>query len=340
MSESQIDLAGAQQALDDAGGMPEVIPSAGSTDQVGGWQRDQQSGRFVARNQPAETPTVDVPPTEAPAVQPETPAAEETPFTHIDDATLTPELLQLKRSLQADYTRKTQEAAPWRKLSSELGVEKPEDFKDALEVYNRLRDPRNWPTIHGELADYMQQYGMTPQEASREASNQLMNLAPDTPLDPEQTYSGDGDEGYSPQIVQMLQQQQKQIADLTNSYKRDKEQQQQATQLQQVAEALTRSETAIRGQNPHYTDDDIEAIYNLMGDDGNLVGAQQRYESIIGNRVARYITSKGTVQMGQPSPVPGAGVQSEEPPRPRTPEEAHRAAMAHVAALEREEAAS
>lgn len=335
-----IDVAGATAALESQGGMPTTMPTQGTQYQPETPTLPRNAdGTFAPRASDATPPAdANAQPAPEPAATPQ--GTDDAPaFTHIDDSALTPELLQLKRSLQADYTRKTQEAAPWRKLGEELGVTEPSQFRDALEVYTRLQDPRNWPTIHQELSNYMQQYGMTPQEANAAAADQLANMAPAQDLD--EVYNVDPDVAPVVQpLMQQLQQQQQQIQQLYQSIQQDQQRREQEAQWQAVAENLTRQETHIRAQNPHYGDDEIEAIYNLVGNDGNLIAAQQRYESIIGQRVAQYIQSKAGTQAATPSPPSGPGLPAQTQDAPvGTPhdrfEQSHRAAMAHIAALER-----
>jgi len=117
------------------------------------------------------------------------------------------------------------------------------------------------------------------------------------------------------------------------------QQQRQAEELQwqTLAQGLTKAEMEIRAQNPHYSDSDIETIYNMMGQDGNLYAAQQAYESAIGARVAQYLQGKQKTQISSPGVVPGAGVLSQEQvPQPKTMEEAYRQGLAYLEAAERE----
>lgn len=338
MADTSIDVAAAQAALDAAGGMPDqfVAPTADP------WAAPEAAAP-EANTPPAPTP--DAPP--APAADPDAPPAPEADtdsdadfgsFTAIDASTLTPEQQQMQRSLQADYTRKMQEAAPWRKLAEESGISSPDEFKQAAEVFQRLQDPRNWPTIHGELTEYMQQYGMTPAQAQAAASDQLMNLAPDTP--PEPDYSGFNPAEADPSIGPLMQQIQNlsnQVASMQQATTQERTQQQQQAQWNAAAQALTAQENKILAQNPHYGEDEITAIYNLMGTDGNLAAAQQRFESMIGAQVSKYIAGKQSAADGTPVPAGGGGVIPAPAARPLTREEGHRAAMAHVAALDRAE---
>ena len=339
-----IDVAAAEAAFVERTGGTDLpaLSNGGAT------QPRNAQGQFAANTPATEAPpaaeTVQTP---EPAVTPDQ-GTDEPSFTHIDDSTLTPELLQLKRSLQADYTRKTQEAAPWRKLGGELGVESPDDFRAALQVYTQLQDPRNWPAITQELSTYMQQMGMSPQQAQVEAANQLAQFAPDTPVDPGEFDDGSG--YVHPQLLQAMQSQQQQIQQLTQHILGQEQQRQAEAQWQNVAMNLTRMEGSIRAANPHYNDGDVEAIYNLLGQDGDLHAAQQRYESLIGGRLASYLAGKEGAMATTPSPTGGGLVHTEgsQPAPGRDPnldsqanfDNAHRAAMAHIAELERLEAQS
>lgn len=76
-----------------------------------------------------EAPETPAPESEAsPQVEPE---AEDTFADRFDPQSLSPELREQYDLMRGDYTRKTQEVAPLRKLAEELGLEDPAD-KDAL----------------------------------------------------------------------------------------------------------------------------------------------------------------------------------------------------------------
>jgi len=276
---------------------------------------------------------------EAPAPAEGGQAPEETPdFTSIDDSVLSPELLAIKRSMQADYTRKTQEAAPWRKMADEFGVESPDEVRDAMALYQRISDPSSWPQLHSELSQYLEANGVAPAQAQQQASEQLADFAIQAQgVEPEAF-----DEDDDPRLAALA----KQVQEQNNAMHQlvtHLQTQQQTSELQRQAEALgehlTKQELAIRQQNPHYGDDDIAAIYNLMSEDANLTAAQQKYDSLVGAAVARYIGGKQTVANSQPAPIPGGGiVATETQERPRTLADGHKAAMEYVRQLERQEA--
>jgi hypothetical protein len=330
-----IDVAAAQAALDAAGGMPETVGAP-----VDPWLADAPPSNTPA---PAATPVADEPPVDPSATTP--PETETEPVvTSIPDEALTPELLQMKRSLQADYTRKMQEIAPYRKLGEEFGIADAEGFRQAAEVFQRLQDPRNWGQIHSELTDYMQQYGMSPAQASAAATDQLAQMAP------AEEYSYDpaeADPGTAP-VLNEVHQLRQQLQTLTQGLAAERQQAQMHAAQQQewnrVAQQLTNEENQIRAALPaHLTaeqkDERVTAIYNMMGPDGDLLGAAQRFESLIGSQLASYIATKSGAQAGQPAPL-GGGQTITEPAAsgPLSMADGHAAAMAHVAAMDRADA--
>ncbi len=329
----QIDVAAATAALEAAGGADGGLDGAVNPDP---WPRNAD-GTFASKQAEA---VVETPETSAPEGDKPEDAAPD--FTAIPDEALTPELLQMKRSLQADYTRKTQEAAPWRKLGDEFGISNPDEFRTAADLYAKMSDPANWPEVHRELAAYMQQYGLTPAEASAAASDRLADFAPDTPpdLDLADSFTADGD-AYQvpPALLKQLQAQSQQIEQLTKLVTGDREEQARQAQWNAVAAQLTSVENQIKAENPHYSENDISNIYQMMGPNGDLREAQQRYEGVIGARVAEYIKSKAAAQETTPHIPSGAGVLSQASEGGKmTVAEGHAKAMALAAQMDRESA--
>src|SRR5690349_20437400 len=107
-----------------------------------------EGNRIVSEEGPgttlSATPTGSEP-AATPADQPED------SFTKLDPNALPPELRPYYTSLQADYTRKMQEAAPYRQLAGDLGLE-PGDLRQAAELYSALQDPNQLVQFHGELS--------------------------------------------------------------------------------------------------------------------------------------------------------------------------------------------
>lgn len=331
-----IDVAGATAALEAAGGMPETVPA--STSGVDPWNRDP-SGQHAA--QPVEgAPEGQAPGTEAPAATPEGTATEGEPFTHIDPSNLPPELQQLYRSMQADYTRKTTEVAPWRKVAEEIGVESPDQIREALTVYQRLQDPSQWAQIHKDLGQYMQSVGMSPQAATEAATEAIAQFAPAEEPDFSE-YEGTE----LGAVLSAMKQQQAQLAQLQSQIQAQEQERAQQLRFQQVASHLEKQEVALRASRPDYDETDFENIYTLMGEDADLSAAAARYESMLGARLQRYLQGKEGAMGSLPTPLAGGGVVTNQQPESR-PEDVdpidwgHRQALAQIRAIERAEAQS
>ena len=328
----EIDVEAATAALEASGGMPDRIGTQGTE-----YNRDGSTGRFASKQPEPETPeSVE---TEAEVVSEDTPS-----FTHITDEAILngeigpQELLAYKRAMNADYTRKTQEAAPWRKLGEATGVQSPEELQAAAELYAQLQNPANLPQFHAELAAHMERYGMTPAQASQAAAEQLAAVSP---AEDYTGYEEDEGTGVSPQVIAMLKQQQDQIAKLTQAFTQQQQETALTAQQHAIAEHLTRQEAQIvetsqAGGSSGYTPEEIEAIYSMMGTDGNLVAAAQRFDSLVGAGVQRYLGQKMSASETTPHAATGNQVLSTEPEKHMTWDEAHKAAMAHVELLERD----
>lgn len=328
---TEIDVAGATAALD------AKLAEAAQEDQPRG-----DHGHF-ASNKPADdaTPAAGEAEAEAPATSSESTAAEEATdegqaeepsFTHIPDEALTPELLAVKRSMQADYTRGKQEVAEYRKLAEEFELSDPAELRARLELNRQLADPSNWPALHAELTQHLEAEGLSPQAASEAAAVTLGNatdaLADDDVFD-------DGDDGYgapelAPQVAQRLEQMERQQAELIAHLRQRDEQIQQEARFAEVARHLTDQENQIRASHPEWgehANQYVEAVYDLAGDSGDLSVGVARLESILGLDAARYLSSKESA-LRAPTPVPGAGViATPEEDVPHTLEEGHARAM-------------
>lgn len=108
-----------------------LLPDGSVPRMAGGQDPEGEAVETTAEPENAETSA------EAPAPEGEAPDTQETPEPaveagdEIDWESLTPEELRAGYLRHADYTRKTQEAAPFRKLAEELGVTDPAD-REAL----------------------------------------------------------------------------------------------------------------------------------------------------------------------------------------------------------------
>lgn len=333
----EIDVAGALEALEAKGGMPDVIPSTGQDP----FNRNAMGQFARPAPEPASAPAApveggNVP--EAPAATPETGTATEgepESFTHIDPSTLPPDLQQLYRGMQGDYTRKTQEVASWRKVAEEAGVESPEQIREALTVYQRLSDPQNWGTIHAELGQYMQQLGMSPQAASAAATEAIAEFAPADEVGPD--FSEYGEE-LAP-LLKAFQVQQQEIQSLKQLVTTDAQRRQQQAQFEQVAAHIERQETALKAARPDLSEGELEVVYSLMGDDMDMSKAVARYDSVVAQRLQAVYNAKVAQGGSVPASIGNAGVITAEAPeaRPEGVEPAdygHQQAMKALAAME------
>lgn len=271
-------------------------------------------------------------PSAAPVAQPEaTPAAPvvDTPpnlfeGTAVNPDTLPDELKPLAKQLQAAFTQKTQQLAEDRRQFSALGS--PEEVQQAVELYTRISNPTNWPQLHADLSDLMQQYGLSPAEAAAEATTALAEArveaaATEPPV-------GDIDDPELGPLYKTLQAQQAEIASIRAERQAElteRQQNEQAERLQMALEGeITRQENAIRQANPAYGDGDLDAIYELSSFyGGNLLQAQGRYEALRAEWVGRYVNQKQSAASAQGAhPAPAGAPAATQRTEPQTVREA------------------
>jgi hypothetical protein len=136
-----------------------------------------QEGTTPPQPTPTEVPTPDQVPTEQPPAQ-----ADVDSFMNVDPATLPPELQAQYRNMQADYTRKMQEVAPFRDLAQQYGVS-AEEMAQAVDFVGRIQsDPAYTQQVYTGLGEYLQQMGYRePQAAPAPMDNEFQD---DLDLDP------------------------------------------------------------------------------------------------------------------------------------------------------------
>jgi len=322
---NEIDVEGALAALEEQYG-----PEGGPV--TTGQPRDD-AGRFA--NKPAEeestAPAVEDAAEETPAATPEEGTEEEVSFTHIPDEALTPELLALKRGLQADYTRKMQTVAPLRKVAEEFEFDSEDNLREALTAYRTLSDPTNWPKLHAELSTYLQSQGLTPAVADAAAARTLGEST--SALSDDDAFvdmEDDGSSSYDPRILSELEQVKRANAEMRQLIEQDRIERRREAEVLQRARLLTDQENAIAKTHPDWDEEDWSVVYDLLGDGNDLNVAAARYDAILGRQASRYVTSKESA-LRVPPPVPGEGVISQPTEEaPQTIEEAHERAMAYV----------
>lgn len=268
---------------------------------------------------------------EVPAGQPDAVDSEQTFF---NPDTLDPALLPGWKQLQAAFTQKTQQLAEQRRQLEALGS--VEELQAARELYSRLSDPDNWAQLHSELTEAMQEYGLSPAEASAAAAEELSQQGHPQPqgLDLD-----DPDLAPIAQQLQALQAQQAQQAALLQQFEQERAfaeqleeaQRQQAAYVAQMQQQVSQ----LRQANPHYTDSDIETVVKLgsfFNDD--LGQAQAALEAYVADRMTRYFEKKQGASAPAIQPQSGAGVLSSQEKLPTTLEEAEAEAIEFVRAAQ------
>lgn len=251
-------------------------------------------------NQPA-TPVANS--SETQANEPTEPVVETTqadePFTNIDPNALPDDLKQIYKSMQGDFTRKTQEIAEWRKLGQAYEGMTPEQAQQALEFTHRLQtDPQFAQEVYQGLG---------------QALNTELDQGPTEPDYDEQEWDDPRD---------------KVIDELLEWKNQQMEQQAYNERLNE----LMRQEQTIRQQHPEYTDDDLESIAALAHSyEADLIKATDAYEALRQRLISGYASTKAQVPRGEP-----ASTQTGQlPPEPaKTLDEAYKMAMEHIANLD------
>lgn len=239
------------------------------------------------------------------AIESDNPAEES--FTGFDPTVLPDDMQQVYKSMQADYTRKTQEIAEIRRqyeAFSESGVD-PNEAVQAAHLLSRLdSDPefaREFTSVVNARLEEMGLGGTTPQQM----------MTPSTENDDV------SNSALPPELAQEIQ-------EMRQFRQQMMEQQEQAA----VREQLEAAESTIRATNPDYSDDDMDAIYNLAySTNGDLFAAQQQYHAIQQRLLGSYLQAKqvphgATPAPGGPSSVPGKDFSNLD--------DAHKAAMEAV----------
>lgn len=225
-------------------------------------------------------------------------------FTGFDPNLLPEDMQQVYKSMQADYTRKTQEIAELRRnyeSFSENGVD-PTEALEAVSLMQRLNsDPEYAFEVAQNIQSRLEELGYSSQNVE------------DTPVVDNASY-----EGLPPELQAELQQ--------MREFRQEMMEQQ---QQQEILMQLDAAEQTIRTANPNYNDSDIEAIYSLAySTNGDLLAAQDVYHGIQQRLLGSYLEAKSvphgaTPAPNSPSSTPGRDFGSNL-------DEAHKAAMEAV----------
>ena len=241
-----------------------------------------------------------------------TPVSEpEESFTGFDPNALPPELQTVYKSMQADYTRKTQELADARKTYSafsERGVD-PMDALETAEFYDRLNSE---PAYAKQFADYINMrleqlgYSSPTQVPAQSQADSFVNS---------ESYAEAS--SIPPELMSRLEQQEAILSEMMEE-----------RETMQFMDELTNQEHAIMQLNPHYTDSDMDHIYALAyANDADLMAAEAQYRAIQQSILSQYMGSKQAPAGIQPAPTGG---HSELGPGFKSLDDAHKAAMERV----------
>jgi hypothetical protein len=257
---------------------------------------DGGSAAPVSGNEQAPAPATEVGTVEqggaAPAHTPED------TFTNIDQ--LPPELQPLAKQLQGDYTRKTQEVAPFRAAIQQAGMT-PEDAAEALAFVQALQDPDQLQALYEHLGSQFGNGGFDPAATGE-----------DFGIDSQQGFEDDPNASTIAQLQQRL----------------DRFEQQQVEA--QASAELDRMEAVIRQQNPSFGDSDMQAIARLsIAHGGNLLQGAEDFKSLQQQIIAAHVGTKAAVPAGA-SGLPATG-HAEQPTRFDSLDAAHEAALQMLA---------
>lgn len=247
---------------------------------------------------------------------------------NLDINSLPDDIKPFAKSLQADYTRKTQALAEERRLYEGFGD--AESVQQAISLAQALQsDPA------GTLANLergLQEMGLLEAAAPQP---QGIQEAPQSTGDPlfdqlRETY-GDGDP-----LVQLAQTMHSELADLKADRQSFREQlaaQEQARAEQQQEEYFRNTEQALRSNHSDWDDEDIDAIYDLVfSTGGDLNEAAERYDAMISRGITRYLQRKGGLPAGA-STVPASGPGQPDAERAVNLQQATDLAKAEIEAL-------
>jgi hypothetical protein len=306
---AELSASGAQDAADSAASSPEL-------------------GAFAT---PAEQAAA------VPTPGEETAPEEQTPFTSSDvpedsftgsdfnPDLLPPELQDGWKSLQGDYTRKTQELAEQRKALEQLGS--PEELQQAREFYQSLQDPEYLKAFYGELGGVLDELGL--REAP--AADEDVTPPPAVELPPELAQVAQQDPELAPLVEQFTSMQQR-----LDKFEKQQAEREQALaeerQLMTQAAEIDRMVQVVRTDHPDYGEDDWQAIYDrAVAFDGDVLKAAELYEADRSRIIEGYLAQKQTPH--QVTPQSGAAVVTEdEPTELKTLDQAQDAAEAFIQA--------
>lgn len=270
-----------------------------------------------AESKPAEQPATPVTPEGESEVA--TPAEPADSFTRLDPTALPQELQPYYKSMQADYVRKTQEVAEARKALE--GITDPDEARVALELLHSLGTPEGMLSFHQLLSQNLQTMGLSPAQADAAATQQIQGGMVEAPALP--SFEDDPEAALKAQFDGL----QGQVAQLQSQLEAERVAAQQESAYYALAGEISRQEALVRQSNPHYTDEHMNAVFNLAPSfGGNLLEAQRAFEEIRSAAVADVLNSKAQALTDTGVQAIGTVGHAETPVHYGSLEQAHEAA--------------
>ena len=215
------------------------------------------------------------------------PTSYEESFAKVDPSTLPPELQAIYKSMQSDYTRKAQEVAEYRKIAAATGGDVAA-LQRAYEFFNRMDTD---PQYAKQVAEYVLE----------RTGGATAPVVPEPEAD---------DFDFDENVPSALQRE----IDELRKWREDMEQER---VMDQMSRLVLQQETQLRQANPHYDQDDIDAVYEIAAsmEVPDLIQAEERYTALQARWATRMLANKAAT--GAPTP-PVAGTFSQEVTRPAT----------------------
>lgn len=203
---------------------------------------------------------------------------------HLNPDELPEDLIPYYKSMQGDFTRKSQELAESRRQYEALEQYGGVDVAlQGLDWISSLQDPENARTLHRELTAALEAEGYSAEDASAEAARQV------------ETAQTEELEGFDDEPYNALKSEVDQL-------KANLRQREEIELQERISARMDRQEAEIRSAHPEYEDEDVEALYALAYSTGADLGeADKIYQGIEANILGRYIEKKSS-----PAPVVGS----------------------------------
>lgn len=209
----------------------------------------------------------------------------------VEDPELRQQIEAFRSGLLGDYTRKTQEVAPWRSLA-EQGID-PDTAARAAQWYEAMSDPQVAKQFYDHLGQTLTGYGLlqesagTPGMVEDEGFEDLL----DDPNDPSHPVA-------------------REVAELRQTIAQMQWESAAAMEAQRIQDA----ENAVREAHPEWTQADIDRVYEMaFAHEYDLTKAASSYEALQQDLVNRYIQAKTSVPSAGHVPVSGGAQTPTDP---------------------------